>query len=469
MVKSFLEIQSDMEADAGRTFLVLTKEGLTVKQLLEFQIEMISQNKIAGIVKLEVKQLDSNVKLCYHVNGLISLTNYLKRQTISKFEFTEILDNILSILFGCKNYLLNDNSFILEEDFIYINPKSKQISLIYWPLEIECNVTQEFRSFVVNLLINTATIDTNDNYVQLVLNQIKADQCGLAEFREQLITITGNGQQALWPAEESSVPAGEEVPGPATEKGKEEDRRNSVKLPDGEWSKLKIRKTVLIISAILSVICAGVSILPVEFQVLTTRLDRATAIVFGLSLASLLALISILALTKKNKAVRTVVVNTASEMSARAANCPLPKNSLSPVVIEGKGPEEAIIFTDEKVSTETALLDDQTMETALLSDCCLPHLKSVIGEESIVIDKAKFTVGRQEEISDHVINNKNIGRLHAQISCLNNNYYITDMDSTNGTFVNGSRILSNKQYLLNNNDKVALANLEYLFVCPINQ
>lgn len=465
MVNSFLEFQSDVEADAGRTFLVLTMEGLTVEQFLDFQIEMISQNEIAGIVKLEVKQLDSNVKLCYHLNGLISLTNYLKRQRISKFEFTEILDNILSVLLGCKIYLLNDNSFILEENFIYINPKSKQISLIYLPLEMECNVTQQFRLFLVNLLINTATIDTEDNYVQLLLNQIKADQCSLAEFREQLITITGNGHQALWLSTELCEQPSEEVPGPVTET-KAEDRGNSVKLPYGARPKIKMRKTVLTISAILSVFWAGVSTLPVEFRVPLTRPDKAAAIIFGLSLASLLAIMAILTLTQKNKAVRPEGLDTASDKSAQIENSLLPKNGSSSVVIEEKEPEGAIIFTEEKGSTETALLDDQSMETSLLSDCCFPCLKSVIGEETIVINKAKFTVGRQSEVSDHVIHNKNIGRLHAEISCWNNEYYITDMDSTNGTFVNGSRILSNKQYLLNNNDKVALANLEYLFVCP---
>lgn len=450
MVKSFLEFQSDVEADAGRTLLVLTKEGLAVEQILEFQIAMISQNDIPGIVKLEVKELDSDVKLCYHLNGLISLTNYLKRQKISKSEFTEMLDNILSVLLKCKNYLLNDNSFILNEDFIYINPRSKQISLIYLPMEMECTATQEFKSFLVNLLINTATIDTEDNYVQLLLSQIKTDHYSLAEFREQLATFTGNGYQASCFSGESSEHSGEVAHWPVFQEEKNEDKHNSVKLSDGESSKHKIRKTVLTILALVSVTIAVISTLPVEFQALLARPDKATSIVYGLSLAGILTVIAILALTKKNRALRSVRLNTYTEIPVQGE----------------KEPEEATLFTGEKGSTETTLLDDHSMETSLLADYHCPYLKSVIGEERIVINKTEFTVGRQQEKSDHVITNKNIGRLHAKISCCNNKYYITDMDSTNGTFINGSRVLSNKQYLLNHNDKIALANLEYLFVCP---
>jgi len=102
----------------------------------------------------------------------------------------------------------------------------------------------------------------------------------------------------------------------------------------------------------------------------------------------------------------------------------------------------------------------------LLSNCHFPHLEPVNGKERIVINKNEFFLGRQKGISDHVILNKNIGRLHAQISYSDSKYYIADMDSVNGTFINGSRILSNKQYILNHNDKITMANLEYLFICP---
>lgn len=424
MVKSFLEFQSDVEADAGRTILVLTKKGLVVEQLLEFQIAMIACNDIPGVVKLEQKEIDSDVKLCYHLNGLISLGNYLKKQRISKSEFIEILVTIISHLFKCKNYLLNDNSFVLKEEFIYINPRSKQISLIYLPLEIESNSTEEFKSFLINLLINTANIDTEDNFVQLLLNQIKSDHFSLAEFREQLTAITGKGYIPL---------PSEATPWPISNKEQEEVQLDPVKFPDGGLPKPKMRKALFAILAIISVIYAIISALPVQYQVILSRPDKATAIIFGLIFTSLIAFITVLSLAKKNKA-----------------------QNFSPVVIDEKAPKSVI---------DTTLLADQSMETSLLSDCPFPYLKSVLGEEKIIIDKPQFTMGRQKGISDHVIYNKNIGRLHAQISCSDSKYFITDLDSINGTFINGSRILSNKQHSLNHNDKVALANLEYLFIC----
>jgi hypothetical protein len=272
MVNSVLEFQSDLEADAGNISLVLTKTGLAVEQLLEFQIAMIAQNDIPGIAKLELKKLDSDVKLCYQLSGLISLTDYLKKQKISKYEFSEIVEAIISVLLKCKNYLLNDNSFILKEDYIYLNPRSKQVFLIYLPLETESAATQEFKSFLVNLLINTANIDTEDNYVQLLLNQIKADYFSLAEFREQLTQITGTGNIQL------PIPS---ASGNVSRKEKKDDQLNQVELPHDELPKTKTRKGVLVVIAVVSVVCAVISALPDQFLAALIRLDQATAVIFG--------------------------------------------------------------------------------------------------------------------------------------------------------------------------------------------
>jgi len=338
-------------------------------------------------------------------------------------------------LFKSKNYLLNDNSFILKEDFIYVNPRSKQISLIYLPLEMECKITQEFKSFLVNLLINTVNIDTEDNYVQLLLNQIKSDHFSLAEFRKQLTTTTSINCTSL---------SSEMGPESVFIKENEEEHLNLVEIPDEGLSKNKIQKTVLAISAIAFVIYVILSNLPIQFRALLTRPDKATAIVLALGCASLLAVIAVLMmLTKKNRA-----------------------PNLSPIGTDEKETEKAAVLTDGEGNSETTLLADCSTETSLLSNCHFPHLEPVNGKERIVINKNEFFLGRQKGISDHVILNKNIGRLHAQISYSDSKYYIADMDSVNGTFINGSRILSNKQYILNHNDKITMANLEYLFICP---
>jgi len=43
---------------------------------------------------------------------------------------------------------------------------------------------------------------------------------------------------------------------------------------------------------------------------------------------------------------------------------------------------------------------------------------------------------------------------------------VKDLNSKNGTFVNGVRIAANTEYEIKNNDKITFANSEYVFIIP---
>lgn len=85
-------------------------------------------------------------------------------------------------------------------------------------------------------------------------------------------------------------------------------------------------------------------------------------------------------------------------------------------------------------------------------------------DEDIVLDKDDFVIGRLAGHVDHVINNNAVGKLHAQFICKNGACFVKDLNSMNGTFINNTRIESNKEYELRDNDRLRLANCEYVLV-----
>lgn len=103
-------------------------------------------------------------------------------------------------------------------------------------------------------------------------------------------------------------------------------------------------------------------------------------------------------------------------------------------------------------------------ETSLLC----PLMKIVAGgrEEIIPVNKPEFLLGRDKEAVDYwVKDNKYVGRVHAKITVDRGTCSITDLDSKNGTFLNGERLPGNKPYKLTAGDKAALANFEFIFIC----
>ena len=74
-----------------------------------------------------------------------------------------------------------------------------------------------------------------------------------------------------------------------------------------------------------------------------------------------------------------------------------------------------------------------------------------------------FIVGRFKPQVDLVLESKFVGKVHSEIINRDENFFIEDINSQNGTFINGLRIDSNKEYKIKNRDKILFADNEYVF------
>lgn len=92
-----------------------------------------------------------------------------------------------------------------------------------------------------------------------------------------------------------------------------------------------------------------------------------------------------------------------------------------------------------------------------------PFLVSMATGEEIVIHKDDFRLGRDPLRCDHVIRNPFVGRLHAKIVTEEGQYFIEDIFSRNGTFVNGERVKSGGRKKIKHEDTISLANESFVF------
>lgn len=83
--------------------------------------------------------------------------------------------------------------------------------------------------------------------------------------------------------------------------------------------------------------------------------------------------------------------------------------------------------------------------------------KQVVKEYPLM--KESVTVGRNEENTIQ-INNLAVSGYHARIDAVGNDYILTDLQSTNGTFINDKRIVSHK---LSNGDNIIVGKHVILF------
>ena len=83
----------------------------------------------------------------------------------------------------------------------------------------------------------------------------------------------------------------------------------------------------------------------------------------------------------------------------------------------------------------------------------------------ILVNKPEFVIGKKQSVVDGVVSfNKMISRMHSKVLCKQNRYYIEDLQSANGTYVNKVRLQPNIETEIKHGDIIRLANSNFQVV-----
>src|SRR5437764_2219556 len=96
----------------------------------------------------------------------------------------------------------------------------------------------------------------------------------------------------------------------------------------------------------------------------------------------------------------------------------------------------------------------------------VPYLECFAGRggppERVSLLRMPFVIGRSDTV-DHTVYSSKVSKEHATIDRIGDRYIITDLVSTNGTFVNGRRAV---ETFLRDGDIIQVAHKEFCFRHP---
>lgn len=79
----------------------------------------------------------------------------------------------------------------------------------------------------------------------------------------------------------------------------------------------------------------------------------------------------------------------------------------------------------------------------------------------ITVDKNAFTIGKKDSNDAVITFNKMISRVHCKVTGSRGQYWITDLQSSNGTYINNMRLQPNQPHELKSGDIVRMANSDF--------
>ena len=132
-------------------------------------------------------------------------------------------------------------------------------------------------------------------------------------------------------------------------------------------------------------------------------------------------------------------------------------------------------FPKNKISQETYAFEPEEypQEGSNLTVFLGSETEGVLGElkyegdgsgTNMKITSSVFVIGSQEEEADGVIAADTVSRIHAKVTKEGEDYYLEDMNSTNGTYHNGELLSYKEKVKLEKNDKIVFAREQYRFV-----
>ena len=89
-------------------------------------------------------------------------------------------------------------------------------------------------------------------------------------------------------------------------------------------------------------------------------------------------------------------------------------------------------------------------------------------ERDFVVDKDIFLIGTDASAVDGVLKSRAAGEIQAKITRAENTYYIEDMNSANGTLVNGEILIYKEVRRLEEGDRITFADISYRFLTFCN-
>lgn len=115
---------------------------------------------------------------------------------------------------------------------------------------------------------------------------------------------------------------------------------------------------------------------------------------------------------------------------------------------------------------ETSVLNDGAGETTVLGNqAAAIALIRKSNNEKISVNKADFIIGKERRRVDYCISDNNsVSRAHAKLSVRAGRCYISDLGSTNCTYVNGTKLSPNKETILSKGDKIKISDEEFEFL-----
>lgn len=450
----------DYRTDIKGNYLILEAE----QEIHSYQMQMIQQNSIKGILPIYEYCIDNKVQYHYDITSRQTIVVMLERVLLTSVQMRNFLMQWKDILEQMKEFLLNPDYLLLDVNYIYINLQSGEFFFCYYPRKgkgFKEGIKEVFRYFLDK-------VNYQDKLgVDMVYQAYQKSLQPEMDFLTICDSVLGIERSEIVQEREMEI-----------EKEEERDKREKVKKVESviepqvmpevlegereEKKELPIKREYIVIffvgicSLFLAFLCYWVYQNGIHQQTIVQCI--AMILIFG-------SILGFLFLKGKEYLKGTKIIKETQEIpysSEEEEDISFIRKGIREVE-EDRGESMLGDIGRERKEYGAESLEGDTVLLGYIEESSKCFLMPKGMQEEIIIEKFPFTIGKWKEQVDGVIINDNVSRIHARFEEIDGVYYVIDLNSKNGVYVNGIRNKIQEKVKIQNGDEIKIAALVYQF------
>lgn len=482
-------MKAEYKRDINGNYLVLYENE--EPDTTSYQMRMLVGNTIPSILKCRVQGVDGQFMVCFDITSKQSVLSLYEERKMGYEDLQMLLGGFVQVMEEMSEYLLNPCRLVLKPEYMYVDVEKRQLYFCYLPGYDE-DVRQKFQELT--------------EYILPILNHEdpKAVMLGYGIYRRALedsFHLEYIKKELYQEREESGKTDGslslQEFSSLTEQKQNSENCRNMDLFENmdqsGEeqiqeesekellWVEERTEKRKSVNDPLRGVLlgCAAAAVIALLIILAETLgyLPRVSmqiilGVIFGIMVIGMLCTWGIMFVKKKNQTENKEVPgrNAQSKREEKEAGRATEKDKVSKKECDEKN--TAVIENIAENSAEKrkmSILQKNCGETVVLSANIVAGPATLVSREpgelaTIYLQDELTVIGKMENAADAVIDLPTVSRIHAKIRQREGEYYLTDLNSRNGTSVNGKILKGDEEYCLQDQDEVDFAQARYVFL-----
>ena len=483
---------AEYKRDVSHNYLILREEEKV--NTASYQVRMLTGNVIPSILKCRLQGLDGNLLFYYDITSRQSLASFYEQRKFHRKDLHMLFCGFICVMEEMAEFLMNTDQLLLCPEYIFLDIEKREVKFCCLP-DYHHPIQEQFRELTEYLL---PRLDHEDPqavsmgygvYRKAMETGFQLEHIKEAIYQNRGVTEKSNDRESTQNQEQkppennldSMDNFGEKIQEKADVshlletdvENKTSKRKKDKKKEESDFQKSSNEWT----GALLCVFTAAVLIILLILRYLGYLPGIPAEAIFGgaIILLALAAFLSWTAEKKKQKKqmsaewrkkVKRELDDTYESSSEKRRKERNPEDLYEADSVQEKMPE----WGDEKYKMPEQTGETENYgETVVLSAGQTEGPASLVSREpgelaTIYLDRDLMVIGKMENAADAVISLPTVSRIHAKIRKADDEYYLSDLNSRNGTSVNGRLLKTGEEYQLQDEDQVEFAQARYIFL-----